>query len=177
MITNESLNLNLLNVIRRAHISAPIFTPHLEIMYRTGCRASESINRHLWEYSSKDIMILHPLKGNLTRHFYIKDLPQSFLTYLFYENNIGYTVNYNKLSYLFSQLSLYRNIYIGNKASTLHLFRHNHVKLLLKEGYTEIEIKNTLGEKNLKSAMSYINSTFHTQPQDPLIIEMYPVIR
>lgn len=177
MIQPEHLNNNLLHVLHRARHSEPTALPHFEIMYRTGCRASESINRNLWTFESNKTVTLQPLKGNLSRHFFIEDLPASFITFLEYNEDTGYYYNYNTLSYLFKQLSLYRNIFIGNKESTLHLFRHNHVKLLLAEGYTDIEIQNTLGEKNMKSALSYITSTFHMQPQPPLVIELNPSLR
>lgn len=148
----------------RVQNSEPFALPHFEAMFHLGCRASESINRSLWKKTSEFMYELSPLKKNNRRYFHTQDVPDSFKFYLENDRKVDYSLNYNKLSYLFKQLSLYRSIYVGEKQSTLHLFRHNYVKILLANHFTNEEIQYRLGERNLKSAMSYINSEFSSKP-------------
>lgn len=164
MISNLELHYNLSYIVERVRDSEPFALPHFEVMFLLGCRASESFNKSLWRKTSEFIYELSPLKGNNRRFFHTQDVPDSFKFYLENDRAVSYSLNYNKLSYLFKQLSLYRSIYVGEKQSTLHLFRHNYVKILLANHFTNEEIQHRLGEKNLKSAMAYISSEFSSKP-------------
>ena len=63
----------------------------------------------------------------------------------------------------------YPQLFIGNPSAMLRnrkqvstdLFRHNKAKRLFAEGYTETQIQNYLGEKDLKNALAYINSEIY----------------
>ena len=59
---------------------------------------------------------------------------------------------------------MYHGIYIGDKISSLHLFRHNFVKQQLLLGYNDAEIQQILGERNIESAQSYVNSVYRNKP-------------
>jgi hypothetical protein len=76
------------------------------------------------------------------------------------ENKIALALNY-----LYKKLTLYPRIFVGKKQCTNHLFRHNYVKKLIAKGMTDEQIRIHMGERQMKSALAYINSIFTTVPQ------------
>lgn len=165
-LTNAQINSVLQNVVSQCYIIEPITGPLFEVMYMCGVRAGESINRNLWTFQNNDVVILTPQKWNDKRIFLTSEIPSNFLNYLQNDALLEFTHNYSRLNYLFNNLCVYPDIYIGRKKSTCHLFRHNYVKKLLEQNKTPEEIRATMGERQLKSAMAYINSKFTTYPQN-----------
>lgn len=160
-LSYNSVNNNLQRVLNFVQKNEPACLPYFAVMYNLGIRASESFNFNLWSLENQNFIILRPLKYNDVRVFSLEEIPISFLNLLHNNNLTNYKVNYSRLNYLYNSGALYNNIYIGNKSTTLHLFRHIYVKRLILRGFSDIEIKNNLGERNLKSALAYINSKFH----------------
>jgi integrase len=80
------------------------------------------------------------------------------------KNNTTYILpqNYRYISRAFRKLLPITNIYIGNKPVNTHIFRHYKAKQLKNKGYTDEQIKDYLGEKDLKNAQTYINSEIYT---------------
>ena len=164
ILTVEEIDNNLRHIIERARDEYPPIIPVFEIMYYKGVRAQEATNLERWYFINPYTVILSPLKYNDKRTFDKDELPTSFLDYLKSYPQIPYFFNYDRTNYLFNQFSLYSQIYIGDKKSTLYLFRHNFVKKLVAEGKTDTQIQQILGERQLRSAQTYINSVFSTEP-------------
>lgn len=165
-IANNTINQSLLLFLNHIHKHLPILLPQYECMYYLGCRSVEVIERKRWEFLEDNFLILQPGKKNNQRIFKINSVPDSFVEYLRSESLENNFVTYQKLNYNFNKYFIYSHIYIGNKESKLHLFRHNYVKLLIDQGFTNEEIKDKMGEKNQFSADIYINSVFRTSPYD-----------
>lgn len=142
----------------------PVFYPYFEVMYDLGVRAVESFDMSRWRVDASGAVILQPQKNNDVRIFDKSLLSNTFLSYIKGELMVPEYINYDRLNSAFRRYTMYYNIYVGNKVSSLHLFRHNFVKQQLKLGYTDEEIQEILGERNLKSAVSYINSIYRNKP-------------
>lgn len=160
LLDNYQLDSNLKSIVDRVKEIEPSVYPCFSVMYFTGCRASESFDKSLWLRNQDNSYILHPLKNNNVRYFSSFEIPFEFQLFLESSNALPSFINYEKLRYLFKSFSLYPRIWIGNKESTLHLYRHNYVKKLIDQGFTNEEIQIKLGEKSMKSALSYIESRY-----------------
>lgn len=163
-INNNTINQSLLVFLNHMQKHLPFLLPQYECMYYLGCRSIEAVERDRWEFVENRFLILRTSKKNNQRIFNIYDVPFTFVEYLENSQLNDNSVTYQKLNYNFCKYFLYSHIYIGNKESRLHLFRHNYVKLLIDQGFTNEEIKDKLGEKNQSSADIYINSVFRTNP-------------
>lgn len=159
-LEHYELDSNLRFILDSVKKIEPAVYPSFSAMYFLGCRASESIDRSLWSVNSDNSYTLRPLKNNDHRQFDSFEVPFEFQLYIEGINEPGYNVNYERLRYLFKMFSIYPRIWIGRKESTCHLFRHNYVKKLMSQGFSNEDIRVKLGEKNMKSALSYIESQF-----------------
>ncbi len=159
-LSNDELDSNLKYILGEVRKIEPAAYPCFAAMYFTGCRASESIDVSRWTILTDSSYILNTLKNNDPRYFSNFDLPFEFQLYLEQSVFVPYSINYERLRYLFKMFSNYPRIWIGKKESTCHLFRHNYVKKLIHQGLTNEEIRVKLGERNMKSALSYINSRY-----------------
>lgn len=159
-LSNDELDSNLKYILGEVRKIEPAAYPCFAAMYFTGCRASESIDVSRWTIQTDSSYILDTLKNNDPRYFSNFDLPFEFQLYLEQSVFVPYSINYERLRYLFKMFSNYPRIWIGKKESTCHLFRHNYVKKLIHQGLTNEEIRVKLGERNMKSALSYINSRY-----------------
>lgn len=159
-LENYQLDSNLRYILDSIRKIEPAVYPSFCAMYYLGCRASESIDRSLWSVNPDNSYTLQPLKNNDVRHFDSFEVPFEFQLFIEGINVPDYNVNYERLRYLFKMFSIYPRIWVGKKESTCHLFRHNYVKKLLSQSFTNEEIRVKLGEKNMKSALAYIDSQF-----------------
>lgn len=164
ILANELINIELKTIVTKCYVIEPVTAPLFEVMYQNGVRANEAINRALWAFQSGDVVVLTPQKYNDKRIFNLNDLPVNFINYLQNPHLVTFSPNYSRLNYLFNNLSIYPSIYIGRKKSTNHLFRHNYVKKLMASGMESEQIRVHMGERQMKSAMAYIDSVFSTVP-------------
>lgn len=129
-----------------------------QLMFDTGCRVNETIEINRWNIINSTQITLKPQKGNLIRTFNQADLDPEFINSI--QNNlpISYNLTTDKLRYSLKTHFVNYGFYIGNKKSVSHIFRHNFAKQLKLRGFTDNQIKLSLGEKNLSSAVGYIYS-------------------
>lgn len=134
-----------------------MFVP-FELMYMTGCRVGEAIDKTRWSYASNGDIRLQPLKGNYTRSFDIIQLPIQFDDWL--NSNSPYTIspNYRQMQYYAQQQWGKFNIKIGNSRKLLHLFRHVYVKNLIHEGHSLSYVQSVMGHTHVENTESYATS-------------------
>ena len=135
------------------------FSVYIELLYLSGCRANDALEFNRWQLLANSSVLLTPQKGNNLRSFGASELPILFYNSLVDNENIFEYLSYPKVLYYLDELLNKYDFRIIKKRCTNHLFRHNYAKLLKNDGFTDIEIKDKLGEKNLSSAMQYINSS------------------
>lgn len=160
LVTNNELDVSLRNVVDKCKVTEPFFFPQFSAMYYLGIRANESIIKNRWEKVDNNIYKLTPLKKNNIRLFDVREIPEDFLNYINNARVIELTPSYSQLNYLFKIFFTYRSLFVGDKQSTLHLFRHNYVKKLIDKGFTNDEIMVDLGERTMGSTRAYIDSVF-----------------
>ena len=130
-------------------------------MYLTGLRANEVLNFELWQVDEHQNLIVQTLKKSNPRTFSINEVSSIFADLLIYDNTRLITFNYKYLQRHFNKFVHYQKLYTGNKKISTHLFRHNKAKQLKQSGFTDIQIQTYLGEKDIKNALTYINSDIY----------------
>ncbi|WP_286833310.1 MULTISPECIES: hypothetical protein [unclassified Proteiniphilum] len=165
ILTIQDIDSNLINIIERCKRLEPASTPMFEIMYHCGVRVQEATTPQLWDDLDGTHLVLKPQKYNDIRIFKNEDIPDSFRNFLKYSKNWLIKPNYDRINYIYSLLTMYPSVYVGRKKCTNHLFRHNYVKKLIAKGMTDEQIRIHMGERQMKSALAYINSIFTTVPQ------------
>ena len=164
MIPKEHISQALQVLVDDSRVIRPFLFPFFEVMYFTGCRASEAIDQSLWGLTNPGVIILKPNKGNNSRIFNLNEIPESYQEYLKCDTVQRFAPKYDQLNYNFKQLFIYPQVYIGDKKCTLHLFRHDYAKRLKDMGLTDSEVQDKLGEKSISSVMAYIDSLYRKQP-------------
>lgn len=162
--TADAIDRDLKRIVGASYFRYPYFHAFFETMYLLGCRATEVTDISLWEIADGGSIVLTPLKGNDKRVFSKEYVSEVFYDYIVAQAFPIQGVTYSRLQQEFKRLSLYNYIYVGNKKASLHLFRHNFVKKLVTQGHSEEEIKNILGERNIKSVKSYTESVYTNRP-------------
>lgn len=140
-----------------------VFYPFFEVMYDLGVRAVESYDISRWRIDASGAVVMQPQKGNDVRIFDKELLSSTFLSYIKGEISVPDYINYDRLNGAFRRYTMYHGIFVGNKKASLHLFRHNFVKQQLLLGYSEEEIQQMLGERNIESAQAYVNSVYRNK--------------
>lgn len=163
-ITTTKLNQSLLAFLSEVEKYSPYTLPAFECMYFLGCRAIEAREKKRWSIVDNSFVLLNASKRNNQRIFLIEDVPLSFLHYFKSDDIPENHLSYARLNYVFNKFFIYSQLFIGQKQSKLHLFRHNYTKGLIDKGFSNEEIKIKLGEKNQSSADAYINSVFSKVP-------------
>lgn len=130
-----------------------------ESLYNTGLRINELIEySRLNRIDSNTILVTtekfsnpRPINDNLLNPIYLNAFNTNTLnkfirSYSFY--NSAFT---NRLLY-------YKNIKIGGKQATTHLFRHNFIKKMYLNGFSCTQISAIIGERVEKNTQGYIDS-------------------
>jgi site-specific recombinase XerD len=161
ILTEQQIN-NVCHLIVQTAERHDIFLHALfETLYMTGLRAGEITDFSRWSVDSPDRLTVQTQKKSNPRSFAPEDLSPVFADVLITQNTRLINFNYKYLQRTFNRFALYPQLFIGNKQVSTHLFRHNKAKRLILEGYTDTQIQTYLGEKDLKNALSYINSEIH----------------
>jgi len=159
-ISDYELDEALQYVIERCNSDQPFFSKYYKALYHLGIRATEALLPSIWSFPTSNTVVLQPHKGNNLRFFVRSDIPEDYLQSILFPEFINVIPSYSQLNYLFQIYMYYGKIWIGNKSSTLHLFRHNYVKKLKAIGLSDEDIRVRIGEKELSSAQQYIYSEY-----------------
>ncbi len=131
-------------------------------LYLTGLRAGEVIDFSRWSVDTAGNFTVLTEKNSNPRTFASDELDPLFADIITTQNTHLITFNYKYLQRTFNKFATYSQLFIGNKQVSTHLFRHNKAKRMILEGYTDTQIQSYLGEKDIKNALSYINSEVFT---------------
>lgn len=133
-----------------------------QTMYKTGGRFSDIYNHQNWTVIDANYLKLTPQKNNN-----IRIIPASDINFYLYDSilngwDIGREFSYSYAKNAYNRFFPGPKLFVKSKPVTTHLFRHNKAKLLKKEGNTDSQIQQYLGEKSITSANQYIYSNIYT---------------
>jgi hypothetical protein len=139
----------------------PRLSPSFKICNSVGTRLIESIEPSRWT-AFFGYYSLFTAKGSNTRIIQFSELTEESKYFI----NFGENYPQQRPQGIFEgTMQSYwgkREFYIGQKRSYTHIFRHLKAKNMKAGGSTDLQIKEYLGEKNLKSAQAYIYSEIYT---------------
>lgn len=136
----------------------PLYFHLYEILWATGCRPGELLDKSRWSYSGGVNVRLQPLKGNSVRVFPASLIPDYFKDWVRGENNLFDGLTVRQLEYSFKFLYQYPVAFKGDKRSVLYLFRYRVAKAMHASGMSIAQVTEYFGWSSEAIALGYINS-------------------
>jgi hypothetical protein len=127
-----------------------------EVMNVTGCRANESFTVSMWDMSNPLVWILSPQKDSNARSFDTIDLPYLWKQYMQETLRMQTYVNYRKVQYEMNRLVGHINLNVNGRETTVHIFRYNYCMAMKYFGYTDEQIRVSIGHQSITSTNVYI---------------------
>lgn len=128
------------------------------MQYLTGCRANDVLKFENWSVLMSGDIQLQPQKNNLLRVFSPLEIDSDFYSALLVNTNYLSGLMYRKYQYYIERILHTKYFRINDKPVSTHLFRYNYARQMKANGFTDVEIKDKLGERQLTSAQAYIYS-------------------
>lgn len=126
------------------------------LMYLTGCRHEETQAKY-WSVVSSELLLLSPSKHGKPRFFSRIDLGDELFFVILNGELDRFYVSRSTLSRAFLMLAYPYRISRGTDSTFLHVFRYAYVFRQVKQGFSEVAIKNKMGHNDIKSTLVYIN--------------------
>lgn len=133
----------------------------MQTMYMLGCREGEASNLDRWQINDDGTILLRTIKRGGFRILTQKELPQNFIPLIAYYQERGFVKSTRQLRSTFNKFSPYQKIYTLDKEISCHLFRHNKVKQMSKDGFDQLYIMNYLAVGSTDVVNYYFNSVIY----------------
>lgn len=130
----------------------------MQVMYSTGCRVSEAVQRSSWTFTSETTWTLKPNKESWERSFAVTSLPENWRTNFAVVSDIIHEINYRKFQYQVNNMTRQFELRSGEKSINSHIFRHNYIRTLSDSGLTPAQVQQQIGHKSLSSTQGYLNA-------------------
>lgn len=161
ILTYNQLKSALVVVVGGSPFYSQFLTDAFFVMYWTGCRPVELLDRKRWRFDVNDDLFLQPAKGNSERLIPNQLWPTSFDGWVRGEDSSFRFVTYYNCRNLFHHLFPLRQTFIGNKQADQYLFRHRYVKNLKLNGRTDQQIQQDMGWSSESLVTRYVNSVVY----------------
>lgn len=158
VLTNEQLD-NLLNsLLSYTSGRDMLLLDYYTTMYNTGARPEELADVSLWSQIDDETIRLRALKGNNPRTFDAGLFSITFINRLIKGLELFPACRPSTSRLWFNRYFKFARVYIGNKESSLYLFRHNRFKLYRDSGLTDDECLAKSGETKIDTFNVYYYS-------------------
>lgn len=158
VLSDEQLKNLLQGVVSPKWGYPPCLFDAYSVLYASGCRREELLDRSRWSLLANNVISLLPMKGNNIRYFQVLDLPSTFVFYVANGGSYFSFLSSYKLVYYFKRFSPYPPLKVKGKVSVLHLFRHNYVRQKVVAGLSDSEIVTLMGWQNESVLQHYKES-------------------
>lgn len=158
---SESLNSYCLDFLFRLQTCIPIYRNLFSLLFNTGLRFSEAKQTNKWMFDGLGGFYVPTLKGGNNRYIKVSEVPTAILDSILSRTDPFKIVTNATASNYFNYYSAIPNIYCDRKLIKTHIFRHNLIKKLNKEGKTVEEISELIGEVDIKNTQGYIDSKLY----------------
>lgn len=161
ILTYQEINQACLTVLNGSPHYSSFLKDAMTVLYYTGCRPYELMNRNLWNFRPDQTLWLQPLKGNNLRLVPHLLLPRDFMDWVGGADTSFRLYTYFSGQNFFKHTWREKPTYIGLKKVDQYIFRHRYVKYLKRRGLTDQEIKESMGWTNLSMVANYVNSVIY----------------
>lgn len=162
ILTTDQLDQDCLAILDQVSSYNSLVHSLLHVMYHTGCREGEVLDRDRWSLVDPGVWQLIPQKGNPPRLVDQSSLTPAFIAWI---NSSGYPYRLSSLGNLrriVDQFSAYPLATCGSKQISTHRFRHLRIRVLGINGYTVPEIKTYMGLVSSSVVNGYLNSVIES---------------
>ena len=159
IITPTMLNDDCMEIITRVGKYSLTAQTCLQIIYNTGCREAEVLDRSRWSIRGDLDWDLQPQKGNPLRVIPAAQITPAFVAYLDTKGWPSALSSRSNLRRAVQIFSSYPYMTCGGKGISSHRFRHNRIKQLKLAGQTPKQIAVTMGLVSLSIVNGYVYST------------------
>lgn len=158
VLTLEDLDLDCIEILNKAASYRPALVDLLRVMYNTGCREGEVLDRERWSILDPSTYSLLPQKGNAPRAIAVDLLPKGFQEWLASKGFPYALSSSTNLRRVVENYTAYPNAMVGDKAIATHRFRHRYIKSLSADGMSDTAIKVVMGLSSVKVVAGYVGS-------------------
>lgn len=155
ILTYDQLNNSLLDTITTIVGYQTQLKELMSLLYSTGVRPVESLDRNRWAVLLNGKVQLITAKNSGIRIFDEAELPAAFYTDLYNGRWLFSDIRSSQAMYYFLKLWRYSKAKVGDKVVGLYAFRYRYVKYLVLEGYSPSEIQNKMGWSNVNLVHRY----------------------
>lgn len=144
-LTAAQIDADCLQIISRVEVYSHPLADLFRVLYNTGCREGEIMDRSRWSMISPSLYQLQPQKGNPPRSIPTSELPSVYRTWIAsptWPGSITSVANLRRISRAFTS---YPGMSCGAKGISSHIFRHNRIKQLFLAGHTVAQIQAIMG--------------------------------
>ena len=152
----EDLEHLILQILERSARYDIGFKSYIDILYNTGMRPVEALQKERFLLSSQDRFIFQPAKNNNVRTLNISAIPTPLLNYYFSNSIILQPYYYKRFQRIFNTISNTRNYYVDGRSLGLYIFRYYYVRKLYVDGMSYEDITLHMGWKNQFLAFKYV---------------------
>jgi len=143
------------------------------MLYKHGLRINEVLELDRWNLEKNNQFSIVTEKASEIRKINMAEVAGDYLVFLsnkWASNKVcSYDVAKDRFKKYFDT-SLY---YSDKKRICTHIFRHNYVKRLIRQGLTDKEVAILMGHKNEKNTLNYINSKIYFIPAIQLAFRLF----
>lgn len=154
-LTYDQLNTSLLATITTIVGYQTQLKDLMSLLYSTGVRPVESLDRNRWSVLLNGKVQLITAKNSGLRIFEETELPEAFYLDLYNGRWLFSDIRSSQSMYFFLKLWQYSKAKVGDKVVGLYAFRYRYVKWLVLEGYSASEIQAKMGWSNINLVSRY----------------------
>lgn len=155
VLTYDQLNTSLLATITTIPGYQESLMQLMSLLYKTGIRPVESLDRNRWNVLLNGNVQLITAKNSGIRIFDPSELPVPFYIDLLNDRWLFSDIRSSQSMYFFLKLWQYSKAKVGDKVVGLYAFRYRYVKYLVLEGYSPSEIQIKMGWSNVNLVHRY----------------------
>lgn len=137
------------------------FYNYLLLLYNTGLRPVEALDKTRAISHNNDNIIFQPSKNNNQRTILITDIPEPFFYYYFSDGLAYNSYKYRNYLRLYKNISSNYNLYVKDKRLELYLFRYNFIYNYHQANSLINDLKLTMGWTTETMANKYINEPIY----------------
>lgn len=158
LITDIDLNTTLSQALNNNLLYTKKLYTCASMQFMTGCRANDVLKFNNWTLLGNGNLQLQPQKNNLLRIFEPSEVNNDFYNAIVENESYLDGLFYRKYQYYMEKILHTKYFKINDKPVSTHLFRYNYARQMKANGFTDVQIKEKLGERQLSSAQAYIYS-------------------
>ncbi len=158
ILSNRDLDKSLNNFLQSSMVLHPETAVCYQLMYDFGFRFIEVFEPKRWFLKEEEQYLIDTAKKSNNRLIMVDSIP--LIYQLMISEGISLVPEFRYLSAArnFKKYYDFRNVKVGHKGVSLHLFRYNKARMLSMSGMSDQEVADYFGEVSLSNMQLYIDS-------------------